>query len=70
MDDLKKAYKMVFDDLLKVRMFRGHYDRVYGNEHFMHGICTVMEYISGKISKECGEQFQDEFLKNMGGDEK
>ena len=33
------------DKLKEVQMFNGHYDRKNGNEHFIYGINTVMEFI-------------------------
>ena len=33
------------DKLKEVPMFNGHYDRKNGNEHFIYGINTVMEFI-------------------------
>lgn len=46
-------------------LFIGKYDAKNGNEHFMHGIGTVMEYLAYEVSKEYGEDFSDMFTKNM-----
>ena len=46
-------------------MFRGHYDAKHGNNSFMYGICTVMEFIADKASPEIYDKFSTEFVKNM-----
>ena len=61
----KESAQYVFDELLKCDIFRGKYDAKNGNEHFMYGVCTVMEYIANIISEECHDKFDAEFLKNM-----
>ena len=58
----RDAYELVFDDLKNCHMFTGIYDAKNGNESFMHGICTVMEFIANKAGR---EDFIDDFIKNM-----
>lgn len=60
------AYKMVFDDLMESSpLFRGRYDTKNGNESFINGIWTVMEYIACNVSKDVGDKFNNEFVENM-----
>lgn len=66
----REAYKMVFDDLCKCNMFVGIYDAKNGDDHFMSGICTVMEAIANAISEEEGDNFVSKFFHNMDESEK
>jgi hypothetical protein len=59
------AYKIVFDDLCRVGLFVGKYDAVHGDEHFMYGINTVMEFVAHGVSDECLDEFSDRFNVNM-----
>lgn len=63
--DKSKAYKIVFDDLIQFNLFKGIYDAKHGNEHYMHGISSVMEYIAQGVSDELYEKFNTEFIQNM-----
>lgn len=55
-------YKIVLEDLRQVPMFTGKYDAKNGNEHFMFGILTVMEYIADKAGN---KGYVDMFIDNM-----
>lgn len=55
----------LFEKMQNVDLFIGKYDAKNGNENFMIGIGTVMEYIAHEISQETYEEFYDKFLKNM-----
>lgn len=57
-----EAFKMVLNKLKECNLFCGKYDAKNGNEHFMHGVSTVMEVIAHYAGD---EQFEDLFLKNM-----
>ena len=59
------AYKIVLNELLKVNMFRGVYDAKNGNEDFMDGILTVMEYIAFGADEKVGAEVTSQFTKNM-----
>lgn len=63
--DKTKAYQIVFDDLMQIDLFTGIYDARHGNEHYMHGISAVIEYIAQGVSDECYEKFNTEFIQNM-----
>lgn len=60
-----KAYKIVYDDLMKINLFKGIYDAKNGKKEFMHGIATVMECIALGVSDECYDMFQNEWTKNI-----
>lgn len=55
-------YKIVLEDLKQVSLFAGKYDAKNGNEHFMFGILTVMEYIADKAGN---QKYTDMFIDNM-----
>ena len=63
--ELEKAYKAVYNDLIKVELFRGHYDAKNGSETFVRGIGTVMENIALHVSEETANQYMQEFTNNM-----
>lgn len=67
MNELQKAYHMVLCDMLLngPNLFKGTYDAINGNEHFMWGIQTVMEYIAFKDCETVYEQFSDNFNNNI-----
>lgn len=64
-----EAYKIVFDDLMQVNMFKGIYDARHAEEEgvddFMSGISTVMEYISYGVSEETYSEFNDLWWANI-----
>lgn len=64
---LKAAYHLVYDDIVSKGpdLFKGCYDTKHGNNSFMYGICTVMEFIADKVSPEVYDEFSIEFVKNM-----
>ncbi len=64
-EELRECYKKVFYDMRKVPLFSGIYDAENSSEEFMHGICTVMEYIANSISMDNGQKFSDVFSKMM-----
>lgn len=45
-------WSLVFDELIKFPMFRMEYDAKNGNEHFMYGIATVMDFVADKAGRE------------------
>lgn len=60
-----KAYKIVYDDLMQIDLFKGIHDAKHGNNNFMYGIATVMECIAHGVSEECLEKFNKEFTQNL-----
>lgn len=64
---LRKAYEMVLNDIVNsgCGLMVGKHDAKHGNEHFMYGIATVMEWIAYKVSDEVGCEFSDTFTQNM-----
>ena len=65
--NLKIAYQLVYDDMVSKGpdLFKGCYDAKHGNNSFMYGICTVMEFISDKVSPEAYDKFSTDFVTNM-----
>lgn len=65
--DKQEAYSIVLDDILNsgCELMLGKYDAKNGDSKFMHGVCTVMEWIAYRVDEETGKQFSDIFLQNM-----
>ena len=61
----KKVIDKVVDGMTECGLFCGRYDAKNGNEHFMYGVSTVMEYLAYLVSDEYGDEFSDTFTKNM-----
>jgi len=55
----------LFEKMQNRSLFVGRYDAKNGDEKFMFGVCTVMEFIANEISEEVYEEFRDKFLRNM-----
>ena len=64
---VQDAYRIVFNDILNSEcgLMVGKYDAKNGDEKFMHGISTVMEWIAYRVSEVDGDEFSDLFIKNM-----
>lgn len=64
----REAYQRVFTDILNrnVSLFLGRYDAVHGNDKFMHGIATVMEFIAENAGGDaCLREFEDIWIDNF-----
>lgn len=63
----REAYQRVYTDILNrdVGLFLGRYDAKHGNEHFMHGICTVMEFIANNADEKCLDEFDEIWYNNL-----
>lgn len=66
----KKAYEIVYRDLMKVDLFRGHYDAKNGSPVYMHGICTVIENIALHVSEKTANEYTKIFFRNIIGSQK
>ena len=64
---IQDAYRIVYNDILNsgCDLLVGKYDAKNGNEKFMYGISTVMEFIAYRVSEADGDAFSDLFVKNM-----
>lgn len=64
---IQDAYRIVLNDMLNsgCGLLVGEYDAVNGDEQFMHGISTVMEWIAYRVSDTDGDEFSDLFIKNL-----
>lgn len=63
--DEHKAFEIVLNKLKECPLFCGRYDAIHGDDHFMYGIGTVMEYISYSVSDEVGKTFKRKFDDNI-----
>ena len=52
-------------EMMECSMFRGEYDAKHGEESFMYGIATVMEYLAAKVDEDFCQEVSDIFAKNM-----
>lgn len=63
-DTEKSTLKDIFDKI-DVGILKGHYDAKYGDEHFMYGILTAMSFFAYLVSEDFGNEFDENFAKNM-----
>lgn len=67
--NVKKIYRLVYDDLIKngPALFRGIYDAENGSETFMHGIETVIEYIAYNADRtyELADSYNEMFINGI-----
>ena len=61
----QNAWKIVYDELMKVGLFRGNYDARNGHDSYMYGIATVMENIAWHVSEDCADEFNEIFTTNL-----
>lgn len=66
----KEAFEIVYNELIKNPMFRGIYDAKNGDEHFMYGVCTVVEVIASNIDEKTYIEYTDLWTDNMVKSEK
>lgn len=59
------SFLEVYKELSECPMFMGRFDAKNGDDDFMYGIATVMEYIACKASDETLLEFQNTFFKNF-----
>lgn len=64
---VQDAYRIVFNDMMNSGccLLVGKYDAKNGNEKYMFGVDTVMEWIAYKVSEAQGDDFSELFTKNM-----
>lgn len=64
---VQDAYRIVFNDMMNsgCGLLIGKYDAKNGNEKYMFGVDTVMEWIAYKVSEAQGDDFSELFTKNM-----
>ena len=64
---VQNAYRIVFNDMMNsgCGLLVGKYDAKNGNEKYMFGVDTVMEWIAYKVSEAQGDDFSELFTKNM-----
>ena len=55
----------IFEELKKCGLFVGNYDAKNGDEHFMYGVCAVMECLAYMICEKDGDNVSKEFIENM-----
>ena len=65
-DQEKQVIKKVVDKMVAGGgLFAGNYDARNGNEDFMYGISTTMEYFAHLVDENYGIEFSDKFTMNM-----
>ncbi len=68
--ELNREEKRTLEKVIKysmenIKLFRGEYDAKNGKEEFMHGICTLLEYLSGLVDDDFYNKVEKTFIKNM-----
>lgn len=61
----KEEIRQLVLEMMKCPMFRGEYDAKHGNESFMYGISTVMEYLASRVGDTFYQGVSDVFTYNM-----
>lgn len=62
----KKTLESIINRAMNdVGLLRGEYDHKNGNQHFMYGINTAIEYFAFLVSEEFGEEVSKKFIENM-----
>ena len=61
----KEEIRQLVSKMMERPLFRGKYDAKYGNESFMYGIATVMEYLASLVDDTFCQEVCDVFTYNM-----
>ena len=61
----KEEIRKLVSKMMECPMFRGEYDAEHGNESFMYGISTVMEYLSSQVDDTFCQNVSDIFNSTM-----
>lgn len=61
----KEDIRQLVLEMMECPMFRGEYDAKHGNESFMYGISTVMEYLASRVGDAFYQDVSDVFVRNM-----
>ena len=61
----KEEIRHLVSKMMECPMFRGEYDARHGNEFFMNGIATVMEYLASLVDDTFYQKVSDTFTHNM-----
>ena len=61
----KEEIRQLVSKMMERPLFRGKYDAKYGNESFMYGIATVMEYLASLVDDTVCQEVCDVFTHNM-----
>ena len=61
----KEIIKNLVINMSECPLFIGKYDAKNGNEDFMYGIQTVMEFLAYTVSDDFGEKITKKFTQNM-----
>ena len=61
----KEEIRHLVSKMMECPMFRGEYDARHGDESFMYGIATVMEYLASCVDDIFYQEISDVFIHNM-----
>ena len=61
----KEEIRKLVSKMMECPMFRGEYDAKHGNESFMYGIATVIEYLASLADDTFYQEVSDAFTHNM-----
>ena len=61
----KEEIRQLVLEMMECPMFRGEYDAKHGNESFINGIATVIEYLASLVDDTFCQEVSDIFTYNM-----
>lgn len=61
----KEEIRQLVLKMMECPMFRGEYDAKHGNESFINGIATVIEYLASLVDDTFCQEVSDIFTYNM-----
>ena len=61
----KEEIRQLVLEMMECPMFRGEYDAKHGNESFINGIATVMEYLASLVDDTFCQEVSDIFTHNI-----
>lgn len=61
----KEEIRQLVLEMMECPMFRGEYDAKNGNEDFMYGVSTVIEYLAYRVDDKFYQDVSDTFIHNM-----
>lgn len=65
-EKIKEAYQIVINDIQsKSGMLMGKYDAKNGNDHFMYGVATVIEFLAYEAGDLIGNKIMEDFNSNI-----
>lgn len=65
LNDIEKSTLKNIFDRIDVGILKGNYDVTHGDVHFMYGVLTAMNFFAYLVSEDFGDEFDNNFTRNM-----